>query len=383
MANIPFNTVAKTCTTLEERKEFAKLQPSGAKGYLTEKAEYALKVPKIIHVVLKDGSIVERVLLQIRMSAAIHADETIANYLWPYKAEVSFDMLPTRKKGGQPKPFLSSSNDSKHPHTVGPNRRHSLTPFPKGMTAGLTRRPDVIIVKDRAIRWPGLATTDHDGVAHPDNIVRVVEMKFPGDTLDPDQEIAYKLIAGGGVDRLCIVDVNDCNKELEKARRKLVPVRTTVPIAKAVFYEEWLSDLEHAIQPLWHDLKHGASQLSGEVQDILRREVAWLYSAGHWVQDAASKSYVYLNAQRQVLSRWTQEQLDAVWEQIVSFTDLTKAAFQRIEWMQIITHYAKDVAVFLVCLVIAGVIVVFAIPQALIAGLIALLGVLGLSAAAA
>jgi hypothetical protein len=285
------------------------------------------------------------------------------------------------------------------------------------MVVGQTRRPDVIIVKYRTVRWPGLATTDHDGVAHPDNIVRVVEMKFPGDSLDKEQEKAYKLIAGGGVDRLCIVDVNDCNKELEKARknasqpqssttpqstqppillpppppgtppgkggRKLMPMRTTVPIAKAVFYEEWLSDLENAIQPLWQDLKHGASQLSGEVQDILRREVAWLYSAGHWVQDAASKSYVYLNAQRQVLSRWTQEQLDAVWEQIVSFTDLTKEAFQRIEWMQIITHYAKDVAVFLVCLVIAGVIVVFAIPEALIAGFIALLGVVGLSAAAA
>jgi hypothetical protein len=53
-------------------------------------------------------------------------------------------------------------------------------------------------------------------------------------------------------------------------------LRTTVPIAKAVFYEEWLSDIAHAIQPLWQELKHGASQLSDEVQDMLRREVAWL-----------------------------------------------------------------------------------------------------------
>lgn len=190
-----------TNTSIEGTVKQASLPNPDNKPYLMEKANYASRFPKLSIKKAKDGGVTGLELKQLVMSGLIRADEYRWDFRWDYKAEVCFDMasLP-------PKPFLSSSwigNDEK----PDPERRHTLFPFPKGSVKGLLRRPDVIIVKDRSIRWPGQAGTDHQTISHPDNLERLVEVKFPGDKLYPDQERAYLLIAGGRR-RFSVLEIN-------------------------------------------------------------------------------------------------------------------------------------------------------------------------------
>lgn len=143
--------IIATCTTVnEDRKTYAELPP-GTKGYLQEKIEHSLKAPDIVNLRLPDGSNTISMLKQIVMSEAIRIDEALADFRWQYKAEVSFDMYPEFiwKGARAPIPFLSAGIED------GPGRRHSQNPCPKGLVPGYLRRPDVIIVKRAADRWPG------------------------------------------------------------------------------------------------------------------------------------------------------------------------------------------------------------------------------------
>ncbi|QDL53946.1 VRR-NUC domain-containing protein [Rhodoferax aquaticus] len=378
MIQTSYSPAGNSCTTLEERKEYAKLTVPG-KGYLTEKAETALSTAKVLHVKTKNGNIVERVLCQLTMSGAIRVEEALHNYLWQYKAEVSFDMTPTRVAGGVPKPFLSNCN--KHD----PLRRHSLNPFPPGLTSGMLRRPDVIITKSEALRWPGRATTDHQGVAHPDNLLRVVELKFPGDSFDRGQRDAYMQIAGESdgkpVERLCLVDVNDCEGELERVRDRVrAPIRTKVPVPEKAFYERWLIDAEHAAETVWADMQAGVRQLSSEAQTWLRREAPWLFVAGRWVRDTTGQVYRWVTQEGAVIAQWTVVQLKAAWAQIAAATDLVSSQIQRIDWTQVLIDTVKGICV--IGMLVAGVMIAVTLAPALAAALIAIVGIFGGAATA-
>ena len=200
-----------TNTSIEGTVKQAPLPNPDNKPYLMEKANYASRFPRLTIKKAKDGDFTGMELKQLVMSGLIRADEYRWEFKWDYKAEVCFDMssLP-------PKPFLSSSwlGDDVKPD---PTRRHSLFPFPKGSVKGLLRRPDVIIVKTRSLRWPGQAGTDHQGVAHPDNLERLVEVKFPGDVLGMAQREAYLDIAGGP-NRFSVLEINDCRDDGERER---------------------------------------------------------------------------------------------------------------------------------------------------------------------
>lgn len=287
--------VAETCTTVEENKQYAPLPPL-SKGYLTEKVEAGLKAPRFVNVRLPDGSTTISTLKQIVMSSAIRLDEYIADFYWQYKAEVTFDMSPYYQSRGKnaPVPFLSAAVAD------GPGRRHSLNPFPKGMVPGFTRRPDVVIVKNPADRWPGRGIQDQEGASHVDNLLRLVEVKYPGDTWGQGQASDYDRIAGGK-ERFSALDVTDCNRELEKAvararaeartpadkkkeERLRAPIRTVEPIPQPAWYEDWISDLSiEDVAAVWDSARRGVTRLSQQTQAWLRAHASWMFTAGRWV----------------------------------------------------------------------------------------------------
>jgi hypothetical protein len=108
------------------------------------------------------------------------ADARVGHQNW-YKAEVTYDMVAT-----PPAPFMESKVPTEVRY-LWPGWQQQL--WPKGRPAykpgrGMTRRPDVIIVKDRKI--PPVQS----------NIKQVVELKFPGDRYGLGQLEDYIAIAG-------------------------------------------------------------------------------------------------------------------------------------------------------------------------------------------
>lgn len=113
----------------------------------------------------------------------------------PYKAEVNYDMTQV-----PPTPIMRSSSPLEpHPYLPGwinkywPGGRDA---YPVGAAA--VRRPDVVVVKD--------------GSAPPtqDNIKSVVEIKFPPQTRDREQEDDYARIAGSP-DKVATMGPGDCD----------------------------------------------------------------------------------------------------------------------------------------------------------------------------
>ncbi len=100
---------AGSCETIRERVPEYALLPPGTKGYLQEKVEVALKTAKYIPVRLRDGSIIHRLLMQAAMSGPMIVEEEVKwQWLFQYKAEVSFDMTASLLTKGveAPIPFL-------------------------------------------------------------------------------------------------------------------------------------------------------------------------------------------------------------------------------------------------------------------------------------
>lgn len=375
-------------TRLEEDRQYAKLPTSEDKPYLQPKAEMAIRTPDVRLAVSKSGKTFTINARQVVMSAEIRGDERKHEYLWYYKAEVSFDMPLDRK--GVPKPFLSSSE------RPDPNRRHSLTPFPKGMRTGFLRRPDLIIVKNKSLRWPGRATTDHDGVVHGDNLHRVVEVKFPRDNLGEEQENAYKQIAGGA-DRFTLLHVippREKQRQAEPVKQpspifapradgiprgenRRVPIYGPKPLPDPAFYEVWLDDAKQLVyslaedgKALAKDLRQAVGQLSAKVQAELKQNAPWLFTAGHWLQDRASGAWNYVNEQGQRIASWSTAQLQAAWKEIQRYTDLTLDTLRQIDWTQVLLDIGQGLLA--VAVVIAGAIVVFVLGGWLVAALTAL-----------
>lgn len=390
-----------TCTIINEDTSYALLPPL-TKGYLLEKVEYALKVPMVIRIALPDGTTTVNLLKQVAMTLAIRVDEEIAKFYWQYKAEVSFDMWPSVLTDGAapPIPFLSSSEKAQ-----GPGRRHSLNPFPPGMKPGFLRRPDVIIVKNLMDRWPGRGVIDHDGARHVDNMLRLVEVKFPGDTWGDNQEQDYQIIAGNYKTRMTVIDVSDCNDELKKVRerelkkvpvpqpapqkqRHRAPVRTTIPIPDPVWYEDWWSwaqkhskEAEETIAPIWDAVHLGYTYVSDETGAFLHQHAPWVFTAGNWIANKANDAWVYVDEKGKELYRYTAEQLKTGWQEIVRQTDLTWSVLKQINWAQIGMTVVKALAAIVI--VIAAVALVIILADALVAILAALVAIIATASAEA
>ncbi|MFM0596506.1 MULTISPECIES: VRR-NUC domain-containing protein [Paraburkholderia] len=392
-----------TCTTVNEKPEYARIPP-GKKGYLQEKVEHALQVPKIVYIRLPDGRTTVNLLKQVAMTLAIRYDETKALFYWQYKAEVSFDMWSFTASGGiaAPMPFLSGDK------TEGSGRRHSLNPFPPGMKPGFLRRPDLIIVKNPADRWPGRGNVDRDGASHRDNMLRLVEVKFPGDKWGEGQEEAYQMIAGDFKNRMAVIDVSDCNRALEKARqralanapapqsakgrqRRRVPIRTIAPVTEPVWYEDWWSSAEQhvdefaeAVAPIWDAVHRGYTYLSEETSAFLHEQAPWIFTAGQWVADKASNAWVWVDETGQEIYRYTMEQLRAGWNEIVRTTDMTWEFLKQIDWAQVaITTLKLLAAIVVVVAAVAIVILIAPVLVAIFSALAAIVATAGAEALAA
>lgn len=427
MAQASYKKVNETCTTVEENKDYAKLPGPIDRGYLFERVEFARTNVRYLSAKVKaDGSVVERFLMQVVVSGIIHAEEKFANDYWLYKAEVSFDMTPV-KLGEAPKPFLSYGKDNSD---KSPSRRHSRNYFPTGAIPGLLRRPDVIIVKNRMIRWPGRAAADHDGVPHPDNLRRVVEIKFPGDALGEEQELAYLLIAGGK-DRFSVLDVNDCDGELERAKARAksqaqtststapntlptppillppplpprspspepiggrppsprppeptkeprpilppFPLRTTAPaLAEKRYFEHWVHNVGEGVYSVWEQTAQGLAHLSESMRAWLEKNIPWLLVPGRWAYAASEQAYQWISTSGAVITRWTTKQIQVAWAEISRQTDLAWEQLKGIQWGQIMADLGKGLV--LVVLIVSGVVITYVIAATLIPLLLALLG---------
>ncbi|MCX2890641.1 MULTISPECIES: VRR-NUC domain-containing protein [unclassified Pseudomonas] len=378
-----------TKTSIEGTVKDAPLPSLGNKPYLMEKAEYAMKFPKLSMRSSKSGGSNSIELKQIVMSGLIRADEYRFAFNWAYKAEVSFDM-----RFSPPKPFLSSSGGVQDS-----GRRHSLTPFPKGFMGGKLRRPDVTIVTNKSIRWPGQAGPDHQGVEHPNNLERIVEVKFPGDVLGSEQRRDYIRIAGSSK-KFSVLEVTDCreNEEREKDReynahtnptqaydsrqwpvpferpRKAptpVPVYGPTATSKPAYVEAWTLAQE-AVESLREGGKNAIDALSQEVRQYLESASAWLTQQGKWIRQEAGKAWEWVSESTGEVLRWTDEQLREMWQQVQRYTDLTLDMLKEIDWVQVLVDIGIVVGTVVVVIAIGAGLVAAGVPAAIVSALVVL-----------
>ncbi|MEC5317869.1 VRR-NUC domain-containing protein [Brenneria populi subsp. brevivirga] len=194
--------------------------------YLCEKVGYALNNPKI----RSDGQpMYQRVVTQL-----IRLDDEMFSYHFPYIGEVGYDMtqnppkpVMSRMRPNYPSTFpLSKYAAIKKGHqwrvrglagsdiavelvselmsleelesTLTPEMRQSAgkaKPLPdelenmlKKRRRGMLRIPDVVRLKNRMLIGKQAFSQS--------NLHTVIEIKFPGDRLDPEQQLAYERIAG-------------------------------------------------------------------------------------------------------------------------------------------------------------------------------------------
>ena len=133
--------------------------------------------------------------------------QCVAKILWDHdralsnqstiKAEVPYDMSKA-----PPEPIMSRNDPTRPTHSK-----------PAG-----SKSPDIVLVND-----PTKPPTQ-------DNIKKIIEMKFPGDNMSPDQRLDYTTIAGGAPFEVWTLDRCGCGKE--DPEHKTVPVPVPDPRAE-------------------------------------------------------------------------------------------------------------------------------------------------------
>ncbi|MGC6387657.1 VRR-NUC domain-containing protein [Ewingella sp. S1.OA.A_B6] len=371
-----------TTTGVEMVEKRSRLPTPENRKYLHMKVEYAMRFPRLSANIRRNGKSYQMSLKQLMMSGLIRADEIARNYHWWYKAEVSFDM-----RTSPPRPFLSSTLLEKD----GAGRRHTTNPFPVP-GKGIYRRPDVIIVKNKQDRWPGLTGLDNGGHMHVDNLARLVEVKFPGDVLYRDQYDEYMQIVGDDSTRMTILEIHDCRPEGQQWSDQVVnvtmkawktsgakywplflyppifmPRPPSIPVAAKI--EPWtyagkmVADLsEGAIQ----GVAEGWNALSKETQQVLSSAAGWLNDEGEWVYQQGSEAWVWASKTGKYVKSWTNTQIQAAWAEIQIATDMTLEMLKQVDWVQVLTNVAKTVGVILVAVGIGVLVVTLGIPEAII-----------------
>lgn len=372
-----------TTTGVEMVEKQSQLPNVGNRKYLHLKVEYAMRFPRLSAEIRRNDRTYTMNLKQVMMSGLIRVDEIARDYLWWYKAEVAFDM-----RTSPPRPFLSSSLRE----TDGPGRRHTTNPFPVP-GRGIYRRPDVIIVKNKDDRWPGLAGPDTEGMMHADNLARLVEVKFPGDTLYENQYDDYMIIVGMDRDRMTILEIHDCRPQEQQWADQVVSVTMkawqtsgakywplalyppifiprppTVPVPARI--EPWtyagkaVADLSEGVI---NRMAAGWNALSAEMQQELNRVAGWLNDGGEWMYSQTSHAWQWVSHTGRSVTSWTDEQIRAAWRQIQQATDITLAMLKQVDWVQILTSVAKTVGVVLVAVGVGALVVTLGVPEALLA----------------
>ncbi|MCT8345537.1 VRR-NUC domain-containing protein [Photorhabdus kleinii] len=398
--------------------------------YLAEKAEYALRLPAMI--ITKLGAI--RFLNQIIMSGLIKVEELKHDFLWPYKAEVVFAI----REEAVPLPMLATSQISKQrygdnlPQSSNPFARPSADDTEKFGVVGI-RRPDIILVKDETLRWPGRSATYFDGSVHPDNLKMLIEVKFPGDTLNKGQEIDYIQIATRS--RFGVMRIDDNRTEEQKQydeawRKHYQPgsqhYKNPIPLAplppgsppddKALpalpaegvpgtipqpltenppllstsrwsflpSYEDWVV-LGQEVAGL---TENGLNYVRDSTRELLAQFGAWFNQAGKWVCEEiidpithhVSYAFSWVNEQTGKIVTWTENEIKARWQTVQQGSDITLEELKNISWMQILKEVGEGMLEVVV--IIAEVAVVILVTVAVAAALIALVEILAAAVAA-
>ncbi|WP_445495319.1 VRR-NUC domain-containing protein [Photorhabdus sp. SF281] len=400
--------------------------------YLARKAEYALRLPAMI--ITRLGAI--RFLNQVIMSGLIKIEELKHDFLWPYKAEVVFAI---RGPKDVPLPMLATSLASKQRYSG--NLPQSSNPFArpsaddtKKFSVKRIRRPDIILVKDKALRWPGRNATYFDGSVHPDNLKMLIEVKFPGDKLAEDQEIDYIQIATE--DRFGVMRISDNRteeqKQYDEAWRKHyqpgsqhyknpiplaplppgsppdddtlpsppeegVPGTIPQPLTKnppllstsrwsfLPSYEDWVV-LGQEVAGL---TEQGLDYVRNSTRERLAQFGAWFSETGKWVCNEiidpithqASYAFSWVSEQTGKIVTWTESEIKARWQTVQQGSDITLEDLKNISWMQILKKVGEEMLEVIV--IIAEVAVVILVTLAVAAALIVLVKILAAASAAA
>lgn len=371
-----------TTTGIEMVEKQSRLPTTNSRQYLHIKVEYAMRFPRLSAEIRREGKSYRMSLKQLMMSGLIRVDEIAAKFYWWYKAEVPFDM-----RTNPPRPFLSSSLLGE-----GAGRRHTMNPFPVP-GKGIYRRPDVIIVKNKQDRWPGLAGPDTEGQMHADNLERLVEVKFPGDTLKDEQYWDYMKIVGRVRSRMTILEIHDCRNQEQQWSDQVVnvtmkawktsgakywplflypPIFTPRPPAAPTpaKVEPWsyagkaVADLSEGVI---NNVAAGWNALSKEMQQDLQRVAGWLNDSGEWVYYQGSRTWQWVSRTGRSVASWTDEQLRTAWREIQQATDMTLDLLKQVDWVQVLTDVAITVGVIVVAVGVGVLVVTLGIPEAILA----------------
>lgn len=254
--------------------------------YLCEKASFAKATP---YLRAKDG----QPMYQRAVSRLVRCDNEAFKYHFPYCGEVGFDMSQS-----PPEPVMSLKEPhrpSNFPLSKYQQLRNSyfnqlasmrvevdllsktdleqmLSPKPKTNAGvlwidgqknprGLLRIPDVLRL--RAFGNPGKQQYSQG------NLVSVIEMKFPGDSLSPVQKLAYQRIAGHST-KLRLLETKNCDSSDKQKRRDWVRASESEPVYKPVGQVMSLASRASAARHkllIGHiDAEHAAARLKLETQ---------------------------------------------------------------------------------------------------------------------
>ncbi|MCH4242923.1 VRR-NUC domain-containing protein [Acinetobacter gerneri] len=310
-------------------------------GYIWVKCDFVLKYMK------GPNMIIEPTEKKIRSYQAafyilVHLDEKAAKYLWYYKPEVTFSVptLLNREAGAVAVPHLISKyvkieerNDENE--NYGENRRHSPSwrsrIVLKNPAGGYRRRPDLIIVKDESRRWPGRTIKAEDSIyelAYKDNLKRLVEMKFPKDSLNQDQEEDYKYISG--FKRFSTLWITQDNKRENHENtyefsQDLVPVFGKENLPKKYKLEPWIYNSLNPINLLSEELiqeEEISQYFRPETLKELESIAPWLIKEGEF--KAENGQYSFIPHDGSPALTYTTQELSQAWGEIQKEVDLVE-----------------------------------------------------------
>lgn len=282
-------------TRVKNDPEYA-LVDAPDKGYIWVKCDFVLKHMKGINIPLPTEDKKEFRSFQAAFHLLIKLDQEHADYRWHYKSEVTFSVPDPdfRKTNPIPAiPHLTQNRAKGRDSSKGYNRRHTngwntRLVYKEGVVPKAhRRRPDLIIVKNLERRWPGGEVSAEYSVYnhnYADNIKRVVEMKFPNDSLSKEQEEDYQYIAGE--DRFSVLHITeDDNWQAQEDAGyafspELVPIFAKERLPDTYRLERWVFENLPVID-LLGDVKYSRQELemsvSKQTVDELENLAPWLF----------------------------------------------------------------------------------------------------------
>ncbi|MGK9415391.1 VRR-NUC domain-containing protein [Pseudomonas cedrina] len=256
--------------------------------YLCEKASYAKAIP---YKRAKDGY----PMYQRTVSQLVRCDNEAFRYHFPYCGEVGFDMsksppqpIMSKREPHRPSSFplsqyqqlrnrhfeqlasmrvetdLLSKTDLEQMLSLAPSTSDGALWIDRQRSPrGLLRIPDVLRL--RSFGNPSKAQYSQS------NLVSVIEMKFPGDSLSPVQQLAYQRIAGDKA-KLRLLETKSCDSSEKQKWREWVRASVSEPVYRPV---EQVINLPSRAAAARHkllvgriDTEHAAARLRLETQFV-------------------------------------------------------------------------------------------------------------------